>query len=295
MSLRHFFILLFLGALWGASYLFIRIASPVLGPLLLMDIRAWLACAVLIVYALFRGMKPDFKGRWREFVFISFINAALPFALIAYAQLTLGASIASILNATVPLFTASIAALWLKQPLSPRQIVGIVLGFAGVIVLVGGASLTLDTAFILAALASLAAAFCYGIGNNYVAHNLKDVAPLSLSIGQLLGAGLFLLIPALLSPPREPVTDDVIFAVLGLVVLSTSLAYLMYFYLLSSVGATRTSMVAFLIPVFGTLWGVMFLGETITAGMLVGMVMILISVGLVVMGKAKKRKSSGFE
>lgn len=281
MTARQLAALILLAALWGASYLFIRIASPVLGPLVLMDIRVFLACGGLLLYAFLRQHTPDFRGRWRQLLLLGAINAAIPFSLIAFAQLTLTASLASILNSTTPLFTAAIASIWLRHRLKATQIFGIVLGIIGVMVLVGGAPMALSIDFLIPASASLGAAFFYGLGSNYASRAFSGIAAQDMAIGQLFGAGTVLLIPAILAPMPTVLSPDVILAVLSLAFLCTSLAYLLYFYLIASVGPTRTASVTFLIPVFGTIWGHIFLQEPVSSGMILGMMIILTSVGLV--------------
>lgn len=121
-----------LGALWGGSFLFIRVAVPALGPTLLMDIRVFFAAVALILYAVVLGRLGGLRTRWRQFLVLGGVNAALPFTLIAAAEINLTASLASILNSTTPLFTAVVAALWIGESLTARKMVGLMLGFAGV-------------------------------------------------------------------------------------------------------------------------------------------------------------------
>jgi drug/metabolite transporter (DMT)-like permease len=146
---------------------------------------------------------------------------------------------------------------------------------------VGGSALQVTPTLIVAALASLAAAFCYGLGTVYASEHFRETPILTTSIGQLLGAGVLLLIPSLAAVPQTVPPVDALLALLALAFLSTSFAYLLYFYLVNHIGPTRTITVTFLVPVFGTLWGVLFLQEVFTGGMLLGMVVILGSVGLV--------------
>lgn len=273
--------LVLLGAIWGASFLFIRVAAPVLGPLFLMDVRVLLAGSLLLLLAVARRQPPRLWHRWREYLLLGTMNAAIPFALIAFSQLTLTASLAAILNSTTPLFTAIVASVWLGQRLRPRQIVGVVLGIVGVAVLVGGSPLTLDWETIRAALASLGAAFSYGLGTVYASKNFSGLKPMHTAVGQLFGAGAVLFIPALLTLPQTPPTPDAIAALLALTFVSTSFAYLLYFYLINHVGPTRTSTVTFLVPLFGTIWGVIFLNEAFSMGMILGLILILMSVSLV--------------
>lgn len=281
MKLIHLAALILLGSIWGASFLFIRVAAPVLGPLPLMGARVFIAGAALFVYAAVLRQLPDLRGRWRDVLVVGALNSAFPFVLIAAASLTLTASLASILNSTTPLFTAVIAAAWLKKPLSMRVWLGVGLGITGVTVLVGGAPLAFNAQLLLAALASLSAAFCYGLGNVYASQHFNGVAPLHSALAQMLGATVLLTLPALATLPDTPPTPGAIGSLLALALVSTSFATLIYFYLINHIGPTRTSTVTFLVPVFGTCWGILFLQEPFTPGILLGMGLILLSVSQV--------------
>jgi len=278
-----------LGAIWGASFLFIRVAVPFFGPMVLMDFRVLIAGFALLIFAYFRRQLPNHLHRWREFLILGFFNAALPFALIAFSQLTLTASLASILNSTTPLFTAVIAALVLGHSLTIRKLGGISMGIMGVAVLVGGSPLDIDMTKIIAVLASLGAACSYGIGTVYASRNFHGMKPLHTAIGQLMSAGVILLLPAAFSAPSEPPPINAVIALLALALLSTSFAYQLYFFLVNNVGPTRTASVTFLVPVFGTIWGVIFLQEALSTGMIIGMLIILLSVRLVISEPAKKK------
>lgn len=277
----HLLGLIVLGAVWGASFMFINVAAPVLGPFFLMGLRVLLAGAALLLYAYAIGNMPNIRARWRSFLFVGAVNAAIPFTLIALSNLTLTASLTSILNSTTPLFTALVVAVWVRKPPRALQAVGLLMGIAGVAILVGGSPLSVDADKIIAVLASLGAALCYAIGTVFASKRFEGVSGLHLAIGQLFGASAVMLIPTALSPPQGDITLAVIGSFLMVTFVSTSLAYLLYFYLLRNIGPTRTSSVTFLVPVFGTLWGVLLLGDQLTAGVIVGMVIILASVGLV--------------
>src|SRR4051812_6706230 len=159
---REIGMLVALGALWGGSFLFIRIAAPVMGPPVLVALRTLLAGAVLLLYGGLSGRRPVLRARWREFLVLGALNAALPFVLIAAAELRLPASLAAILNATVPVFTGLVLAVWTGVAPSQRAVAGMVLGLCGVVVLVGWSTLPLDGGTILAVAASLLAALSYG-------------------------------------------------------------------------------------------------------------------------------------
>jgi drug/metabolite transporter (DMT)-like permease len=288
MKLIHVGALVLLGAIWGASFLFIRVAAQPFGPLALMFTRVIVAGLLLLAYAAFVQQIPHLRAHWREFVMLGALNSALPFVLIAFSQLTLNASLAAIINSMTPLFTALIAALWGSEELTWQKVMGVILGIIGVAVLVGGSPLELTSTVVIAALASVAAAFFYGLAANYAARHFTGMRPLHTSIGQLLGASVVLLLPAAATIPQTLPPTSAIGALLALTLLSTSCAYLLYFYLLNNVGATRAASVTFLVPVFGTIWGIIFLNEPFNVGMLVGGAIILASVGLVLSSRYRK-------
>jgi drug/metabolite transporter (DMT)-like permease len=278
----HFGALLLLGAIWGASFLFISAAAHDFGPLALMFVRVLIAGLVLLVYAIALKSIPDWRKYWRVFLIVGLLNSALPFTLIAFSELKLTASLAAILNSTTPLFTAVLAAFWGKEKLSSQKLLGGVLGIIGVAVLVGGNPIALNTEILIAVGASLLAAFSYGMGTVYASRNISGkMSGLHASIGQLLGAAVVLTIPAATSIPTAMPSSNAIWSLIALTLLSTTFAYLIYFYLLQNVGPTRTASVTFLVPVFGTIWGILFMNDPYNAWMFLGMFIIFASVGLV--------------
>lgn len=281
MNVRDLGALLLLGALWGGSFLFIRVAVPALGPVLLMDLRVLLAAAALTLYAVAVGRLGGFRSRWRQFLILGGLNAALPFTLIAAAEINITASLASILNSTTPLFTAVVAALWIGESLTLRKAAGLLLGVAGVAVLVGWNSQPVSGAVVLSVCASLAAALAYGLGGVYAKRTFSGVPPLTMAVGQQAAAAAILLPLAAATLPGDTPSLNVVFSVFALALLSTALAYLLYFRLITNVGPTKTLSVTFLVPVFGVIFGVLFLDEPFGLGTLAGMGIILAGVALV--------------
>ena len=274
--------LIFLAAIWGGSFLFIRIAAPVLGSIFLMAVRVALAAAGLLVYALVQTSLPEFRRYWKRYLVVGALNNAIPFVLIANAVIDLNASISAILNATTPLFTALVAAVWIGEPFGVRRGLGVFLGILGVVILVGFSPIPYSTKVLLAVAQSLLAALSYGLGAVYTRTRFQGVDPMHTALGQLIGS-TFLLAPlAVFSVPTAPLTLPVAAAVLALALLGTSFAYLIYFRLISSAGPTTAASVTFLVPFFSILWGVLFLGEPVSLGMFLGLAVILSSVGLVI-------------
>ncbi|MEO8623381.1 MAG: DMT family transporter [bacterium] len=282
MTVKQLLALLSLAALWGGSYLLIRIAVPAFGPTSLMAARVIIAAAVLAVGLRLTGRPTEgIRANAGPLLVLGAVHGAIPFTLIARAEMHVTASIAAVLGATIPLFSVVIGAVWLRQHISARRIVGLVLGVAGVTVLVGWSPMALSRETLLAVAALMLSSASYGFAGIYVKHKLSHVPSSSIALGQQMGAATWLIIPAMLNPPRFPIPAGAMWAVLALAVLCTSLAFLLYFYLIAEIGPIRTQTVTYLVPVFGMLWGAIFLGESITAGMLVGLVIILVSVLLV--------------
>lgn len=281
MSLKQLAALLTLGALWGVSYIFIRIAVEPVGPVLLMFIRAALTAAILLAYARARRIQLNIREHWRKFLVLGFFGSALPFTLIAWAELTVTGSMAAILMSTTPLFTAFVAAIGLGEPLTPHKLIGALLGIVGVSITVGGSPLALSPEVIAATLALLAATLSYATGGVFAKRFLGGLDNLSLSTGQLLCAAIILAPFSALDLPVHKLSTVAVLATLGLVVLCTAFAYQLYYYLVISAGPLQALTVTLLIPVFGVFWGALLLDESISAGMIGGLVVVLFSVGLV--------------
>ncbi|HEY7240243.1 MAG TPA: DMT family transporter [Burkholderiales bacterium] len=267
--------LLVLAGLWGGSFVFIRVAVPALGPLWLAFFRVALAFVALFALAVFRRSVPTLRERWRDYLVVGAVNSALPFALYCFAEQYVSASTAAILNATSPFFGALVAALWLKEPLTLRQLSGMALGVAGVAWIVGWHAGPMTQSALIATFACLAAALCYGVGGVYAKVRMTGVPTSAIALYSQLAATL-LLAPAALATPL-PQAPGLLIAlnVVGLAVASTAYAFLLYFRLIANVGPTRALTVTFLIPLFGVLWGVAFLGEPLSSNMLLGGMLIL--------------------
>ena len=281
MTARQATMLLVLAALWGASFLFMRVAVPSLGAVVLADLRVAIAGLALLAYAAVIGARPALRARWRDYLLLGAVNAALPFTLLSAAELEIEASLAAVLNAMAPLCGALVGAVWLGHRVTGAAKVGLLLGVAGVALVVGLSPFTLDAAFVAAVVACLAAALAYGVGANLVRQRFADEPPLTLAIGQQLGAAVVLL-PLVPVVPLRATPDAVdIACLLALALASTGIAYLLYFRLLAELGATGVMTVIYVVPVFGVLWGALFLGEAIHLSTILGGAVILLSVWLI--------------
>lgn len=263
MSTASVFRLLLLSALWGGSFLFMRVGAPVIGPTPLIFLRVALAAAFLIAVGAYLGKSLRLRRHWRHYLVVGFFNSALPFLLFAYAATTISASLLSILNATAPIWGALIGALWTRSPLGPKALAGLLLGIAGVGLLAGVETLALPAGGAMAVVAALGAACSYGIATTYT-KAAAAVEPFANAHGSMWAATLLVAPVLALSPlPAELPAPHVVAAVVALGVLCSGVAYLLYFRLVADLGATSALTVTFLIPVFGVLWGHLFLDEAV--------------------------------
>jgi drug/metabolite transporter (DMT)-like permease len=285
LSPRSLTALILLAAIWGSSYLFIRVAVEPLAPLVVALSRVVVGGLGLAAYALLSARRSEFSGLDRRFLMLGLGNGALPYALISFAELHVTASMAGILNATTPLFAAVVYAVWSRERVSQRTVLGLCLGTIGVGVLVGWDPAPLTGIVILAVLAMLLSSISYAVTTVFAKRSLAGVSSLRAAMGQQLGATV-LLTPfgaATIAAGGSDTTPSlkVALAMLALGLLCTSFAYLLYFHLITESGPVRTSSVTFLIPIFGILWSAIFLDEEIRLVMLLGLGLILGSVTLV--------------
>jgi len=231
--------LITLSALWGGSYLFMRIAAPVLGPVWLTESRVLLAALFLLVVGRVLRKPLEANKHWKCFLTLGCFNSALPFLLLGFAAKTLTASVMSILNATAPLWGAIIAAVWLREVPTARTITGLLLGVAGVGLLVGGDRLYVQTGALQAITAALLAAFSYSVATHY-AKTAKGVEPFANAHGSMWAAAI-LVAPAMpFSPLIASPGLGAIAAALALGIVSSGIGYLLFFRLVKDVGATST-------------------------------------------------------
>jgi drug/metabolite transporter (DMT)-like permease len=271
--------LVVLGAIWGGSFLFMRVAAPEFGPVPLIAARVTVAACFLVAVLAVRGRLRQLADHGGPLLVIGALNAAIPFSLFAYAVLWITAGLASVLNATVPLFGALVAYVWLGEKLGWRRVLGLTIGFIGVVVLVSD-RLRSARGSGLAVLAGLSAAAVYGIGANYTKRKLADVDPLVTATGSQVAALLILLVPAILSWPSTIPSVRSWSSALVLGVLCTGVAFVLFYRLLARLGPAKALTVTYLIPAFGVLWGFLFLKEPISTRMLGGAAIVLIGTAL---------------
>ncbi|MGL6289969.1 MAG: DMT family transporter [Silanimonas sp.] len=286
MSPRDLALLVLLAALWGSSFLFMRIAGPELGAGPLAWMRVSVAALFLGGLLAFRQEKPPLAGRWGAMTLMAFTNTAAPFLLLTWATIHLSAGYGALLNATTPLWGAVIGTLFFGLAAGRQLWAGLALGFVGVGVLVAGKLNDIGSAALLPILAGLAATACYGHAAHYARTGFAGVTPLGLAFGSQLLSSAWLLAPAVAQWPAEPPSWMALACVVFLGVACTGIAYLIYFGLIARIGSTKATMVTYISPVFGVAWGALLLDERITSAMLAGGAVVLI--GVAVAGRARR-------
>jgi drug/metabolite transporter (DMT)-like permease len=278
--------LVLLAAIWGSSFLFIRIAAPAFGPVALVEVRMVTGALVLLPLLAAGIGLPALRTHARRIALISVINFAVPFVVVTWAMLTLTAAFTSMLNGTVPMWTALIGALWFGERVRPPQWLGLAVGAIGVVVLVGdkvhfdrsGAGWA-ETVAVGAALLGM---MFYGLSANVAKRTLGGVPPLATATGSQIGAGILLAPLAVATWPAQAPSAGAWAAALVLGVLCTGFAHLLFFRLIERVGAMRAANVTYLIPLFATLWGTLFLAEPLSLRLLVGGAIVLAGTALAV-------------
>jgi drug/metabolite transporter (DMT)-like permease len=281
MNSRAFAQLLFLGAIWGAAFMFMRIAVPEFGAIALAGTRVALACALMIAIVLVLREPSHFKTHWKKYLFVGGVNTAIPFIAYCFAALYIPSGYSAIANSTTPIWGALIAWLWFKEPLGALKWLGIVFAFAGVVALVGLQPVAVTPMVIISMLAVLFAAAMYATASFLIRRYLQDIPGLVGATGMVWGATVWLVLPALFAAPKAMPSWNAWGSVLALAVLCTAIGYLLFFRLIAKIGPQRASSVAFLFPAFAAFWGWLFLDEPITANMLIGMALVLAGTALV--------------
>jgi drug/metabolite transporter (DMT)-like permease len=269
-----------LGAVWGGSFLFMRVAAPQVGPLWAAEAR--IAIAALVLLVLFgRRAWPTFRAHPVAFVVVGITFSAVPFSLIAYGSLTLPAGIGALLNAATPISTALVSALWIGQRITARAVIGMLVGIMAVAVLVGWSPLPAGPETILAVVAVLGATVSYAVGGTTIRRHLHGVSGLEVATGQLvIGALALLPVAAIGGPPGVPSADGLA-AIIAVALVSTALAWPLYFRVLSHTTPMAASTVTFVVPAFGMLWGALALGEPVGIGLVTGFGLVCVSLVLV--------------
>ena len=261
-----------LAAIWGSSFLFMRVGAVEFGPVATAALRVAIAAAFLLPLLAWRKQVHVLRRHWKKIFAIGVINSGIPFLCFAFALLSITTGLSAILNATVPLFGAVIAWVWLRDKPTALRALGLAVGFAGVALLAWDkASFKPDASGIApawAVIACLVATVCYGVAGNAAKVYLSGLPPLATATGSQIGATLVLALPALYSWPAQSPGPRAWLALVAVGVLCTGIAYILYFRLIESAGPARALAVTFLVPVFAVIYGSLFLHEEVTGWML---------------------------
>ena len=282
-----------LAALWGTSFLFMRLGAAEFGPLPTAGLRVALATVFLWPIMLYKGQWPALRRHWRPVLLAGITNSAIPFALFSWAVLHIATGLTAILNASVPLFGALIAWMWLGDRINRLRWVGLAIGFVGVALLASrapaGTGFKSDSAY-WAIGACLLASFFYGVSASFARRYLTGVPPLATATGSQLGAALGLALPTLWLWPAQMPGPRAWGAIVAIAVLCTGIAYILYFRLIANAGPSRALAVTFITPVFAVLYGAVFLGERITPWM-IGCALVIVCGTLLSTGLVRTRSA----
>lgn len=275
MRLQDLFELLLLAMIWGVSFLFMRVATPEFGVIPLMELRLVIGTLILLPLLFWRKGTQEMMANGKQIFLLGIFNSAIPFCLLAFATLTFTAGFISIINATVPLFAAIVAFLWLREKLSGIAVTGLCIGFAGVVAMAWGKGSLGEGNFTLSLLAGLGATLCYGASSVFSKAKLSQVNSLALATGSLAAGTIFLLPPAIMYWPENDISIKAWLSLLAMGVVCTGFAYVLFFRLIANLGAARAVTVTYLIPIFAMFFGNLLLDEQVTMEMIIGCSMIL--------------------
>lgn len=272
--------LIVLAAVWGGSFLFMRIAVPEFGPVAIAALRVAGASLLLLPLLAAQRQLALLRTHWRPIAVLGLTNSALPFFGFAYAAISMDSGVLAIFNSAAPLFAAVVAALWLGDRMTPSRIAGLAIGFAGIVWIVAYKSGLHAGGTPLAVVACLVATFCYGLSPSVTKRHLSGVAPLAVATGSQLVGALLLAVPAALAWPAKPPGPTAWLVVAALAFVCTGLALVLYFRLIANAGPANAISVTYLIPIFAIAWGSLFLDEKVTWPLLAGCAVVFLGTAL---------------
>ncbi len=285
MSIKEFGVLLALGAIWGASFMFIKVGGREIEPFALVEMRLGLAALTMLLISFTRtGVVKAMLSNWRPLAVMGLINCALPYTLITWGELYIDSGLAAIFNACAPLWAAGLTfVLPYAERLTAGKVIGLFVGMAGVILVVGGNFAAGSDGSVLHLLgqgACLLAALSYGLAGHFGRRYLKGVPLQAAATGQLVTGTIMLAPLAVFQVPGKMPSWEALGSVVVLAIAGTALASLMYYWLLSRVGATKVLLVTYLLPGFALVWGALFLREAVTLTALLGLGLVLLGIAI---------------
>lgn len=281
MDILNLLLLVALSAIWGGSFIFMRHLSPILGAFITADMRLLLAGVFLVGLFAVLGIKLEWRKNWKQYLVIGVVNSGIPFLLYSFAALHIPASIFVIVNSMAPMFVAVFSVFWLGERMSYLKILGLLLGTAGVVLIASTGAVPRSLMALLAVLACVGAACCYGLAGIYIKKYASNIKPRLIAACSQTMIGIAMLPLIFVFPPNEDVTMRAAILLIVFAILCSAVAYLIFYRLVSTVGPTKTLTVTFLMPAFGMFWGRLFLNEKITVVMVAGAMVILAGTFLV--------------
>jgi drug/metabolite transporter (DMT)-like permease len=276
--------LLLLGAIWGASFIFLRVLAPRLGTVTTAELRVGIGGLAFLPYFAVKHFHPRLRAHWKHYIVAGLFNIAAPMTLFSYAAVHIPASYSVIINSSTPLFGTILSAPFLNERLSARSVAGLVLGMCGVALVTRGDAGTHGSSQFWASIAAcLVAAICYALSGVYMKRFAPGVDPLGTAGCSQLLAGLVLFPIWVTNIPHVEITGKIIVNVLALAILCTTFGFVLYFRLISDVGPARAMTVALLTPIFGVLWGSLFLHEALTLPVVGGCLLVIGSAAMVLL------------
>ena len=272
MTRRDLGLLLLLSAIWGASFLFIKLGVDEVEPAVVVFGRLAVAVALLFPIVAWRGGIASLRENLAEYAILGALNNVVPYWLLGFAETRIDSGLTAVIQAVAPIFTVVLAIRFdPSQRVRGLRLAGMAMGFVGVAVLVG----IQEGGQLLGGLAVIGTAFCYAVSVLYAGRAVRHIPPLDVSLGQL-GMGTLLVTPfALAQLPSEVPPAKALLAILALGALGTAVAYVVYFALIAGAGASRAILVTYLVPAFALVYGAMFLDEAVTVSAVAGLVLIL--------------------
>jgi len=267
--------LIVLSAIWGSSFIFMRIIAPVLGPILTACLRCLIAGLFLLGVFKLTNYKINWKKDYKELLIIGVLNSAVPFTMFSYAAINIPASLSTVLNSTTPMIGAILASTFAIEPLSLKKSIGLVVGSIGVAIISSVNLVGSSPSYFLSIGACLIATTCYGINGVYVKLKASHIEPKAIAAGSQLFAGLVLVPLTFFTPVSINFTFELVLTVVAFAVICSAIAYLLFFELIRNVGPTKTLTVTFLVPIFGITWATLLLKEPITFPFVMGGLIIL--------------------
>jgi drug/metabolite transporter (DMT)-like permease len=286
MELKDWILLTALAAIWGSAFMFIKISAVDFGPILLVTLRLLIAGLVFMPFLLRKKKRSLFKSYLPAILIIAIVSNAIPFTMFAYASLGATSNMLGILNGTTAFLTTVIAYFWLKESVSLKQIVGLLLGFIGVLILVNPSN---GSTTFIASMCAMIGSLCYAFNATYLQKYHSNSDKIVLIGWSMLFGGFFMIPLASFNLPDAIPDTNSILALFWLAVISTGVGYLAYVRLIDRIGAVKTVTLTYLLPVFSIIWGAIFLQEKITSIILGGFIFVMM--GMYFANTSNKTKS----